>query len=435
MNPFVALRSGWSSLGRNLTATSPRLVGWFSGGPTSSGETVGVNTSLRIETVWACIKLIAGTIATLPLELYGRDAKGRGSVDTTHPLYTIMHDLPNMDMTAVVFWETMVACLLLYGNAYAKITRNVVLQVVAITPIHPDRITRIRRDDGSVYFKVTTQGRVDDVPEGEIMYIKGFSLDGEQGISVIAQARESLGTAIAAEKAAGSLFKNGMRSSVALFSNSVMDDTRRKRYEEEFLPKFTGALNAGRVPLLEGGWEVKPIALTPEDAQLLATRSYSVEQICRWFGVQPVMIGHMEKTTAWGTGLEQMNLWFLTYTLRPILKTIEQEIRRSLLSPVEKIKYYAEFNVDGLLRADSAARAALMKVLADVGVRTRNELRHTDNMPPLPGGDILTVVAGTIPLELVGQVAKMAIEKPLDPSFVSPKPGANENQGTENAAP
>jgi len=430
MNVF--LKAAWSIFGRNLGPTSPQLIGYYGGGPTASGETVNVNTALQLETVWSCVRLIAGTLATLPCHFYAKDAEGRGKVDHTHPLYAILHDQPNADVTAVVFWEAMTACLLLWGNAYARISR-VGARIVALTPVKPDRVQRLRRFDGTVYFRVTSAGGIEDVPETEMMHIKGFSLDGEIGLSPIAQARETLGLAIAAEKASASLFRNGMRPSIAFVLPTFLDDIRRKRWDDETIPKLKGAINAGSSVLLEGGMDVKTITMNPADAQLLATRAFSIEQICRWFGVQPVMIGHMEKSTAWGSGLEQMNLWFLTYTLRPILRGIEQEIRRTLLLPVERSKFYAEFNVDGLLRADSAGRAALMKVMIENGMRTPNENRALDNFPPLEGGDDLLVMSNMVPARMLGDIAEKAAE-PTPAPLIAPRLPANTNQGTENAS-
>lgn len=374
------LKAAFAFLGRNLGLTNPTLINWYSGGPTNSGESVNVDTAMRLETVSACVRLISGTIATLPCRFFQRDADGRGTMTLTHPIAKLLHDQPNADMTAVVFWEVMVACLLLWGNAYALIDRNGVGQIVAITPIYPERVgAPIRNPDGSIYYVVNVRGQTIDVPDSNMMHVKGFSLDGRVGLSTIALARETLGIAQAAEKTAASLFRNGLRSSAFFTREGFLDDVRRERFEQEYLPKFSGAINSGKMPVLEGGWDIKSLGMNPQDAQLLATRNFSIEQICRWFGVQPVMIGHMEKTTAWGTGLEQMNLWFLTYTLRTILRKIEQEISRSLLLPVEREKFYAEFNVDGLMRADSAGRAALLKVYAENGLRTRNEMRALDN--------------------------------------------------------
>jgi HK97 family phage portal protein len=348
--------------------------------------------------------LIAQTISTLPLQLYQYDKTGRGVVAREHPLYAILHDQPNADMTSVTFWMAMVGSLLLWGNAYAQIERTAAGRVIALTPLLPDRLTPQRQNDGSIlYLYRDYGGKLLELTEDQIFHVKGFSLDGLVGLSPISQARESLGIALAAEKTAASLFRNSMRPGYALIAPNYMTKEQRARYEEELKPKLIGSINAGSPALLEGGWTIQNISMNPDDAQLLASRGFSVETVCRWFNVAPPMIGHMEKSTAWGTGLEQMNQWFLTYTLRSRLKAIEQEIRRSLLTAAERLLYYAEFNVDGLLRADSAGRAALMQTYAVNGLRTRNELRALENQGPLEGGDVLTVNMNMIPLTDIGK--------------------------------
>ena len=405
-----------STIARALGLTDTRLINWVSGGATYSGEVVSVRTSLLIDTVYACSRLIAQTIATLPLQLYKMDNSGRGTVARDHPLYTLLHDQPNGDMTAVTFWEAVVACILLWGNAYIEIQR-IGTRIVALAPMVPDRLTAQRQSDGSLIYRYSWLGQVIELAEEDVMHIKGFSLDGMTGMSIVGQARETMGIAMAAEKSAASFFRNGMRPSMVFTMEKWLNETQRKRFEEETKEKIVGSINAGGYALLEGGMKAEAISIKPEDAQLLATRAFGVEQICRWFGVQPVMIGHMEKSTAWGTGLEQMNLWFLTYTLRPLLKSIEQAIRMSLLLPGERNNYYAEFNVDALLRADSAGRAALMTALAQNGLRTRNELRALDNEPPMDGADDLTVQSNLLPIQLLGKEAQFRILKPLDPAF------------------
>jgi HK97 family phage portal protein len=214
-----------------------------------------------------------------------------------------------------------------------------------------------------------------------------------------------------------------MRPSMVLKAPLFLNDTQRERFGDAWMEKFTGSVSAGRVPLLEGGWSLDQITMKPEDAQLLASRAYSVEQICRWFGVSPVMVGHMDKSTAWGTGLEQMNLWFLTYGLRPWLRAIEQEITRSVLTPAQRILYYCEFNVDSLLRTDSEKRANMMKTLVDAGINTPNEMRSKNNDPPLDGGDKLTMASGRMPLDALGQ------QPATPPPFPPPDPGQQPGRG------
>jgi HK97 family phage portal protein len=407
------------TIARGLGLSDPRIYRFLSiGGPTYAGESVTVDTALQLDVVWACVRLIAQTIATLPLLLYQRNADGHGSVDRKHPLYRLLHDRPNSDMTATEFWEAIAAGVLLWGNAYGAVER-IGTRVVAITPMRPDRVTIVRQEDGSLLYRHQLGAVLTEYTEDQIFHVKGFSLDGLIGISPIAQARQVLATAIATEKTAGTFFRNGMRPSAVMLAPTYLTPNQRAD-ADAFLERYTGAINAGKVPLLEGGWTLKEMQLPPEDAQLLATRSFQVEQICRWFDVPPAMIGHMDKSTSWGTGLEQMTLWFLTFSLRHHLKRIEQAISKSLLSLVEQGTHYAEFNVEGLLRADSKGRSELYAVLARNGLRTRNELRAYDNLPPLPDGDDLTVEVGLIPVQLLGKVAKTVHEAPLDPGFKPP---------------
>ena len=284
-----------STLASNIGLTDPRLYHYFSGGETYAGELVSIETAMRLETVWACVRLISTTISTLPLQVFQKLPDGRGQAVTDTPLYSLLHDQPNADMTAVTFWTSMVACLLLWGNGYALIDRRVDGSVVSLTPLLPNRLTVTRQPNGSLLYHYAWQNVREDYTEDEIFHIKGFSLDGIIGISPISQARETLGIAMAAEKSAASFFRNAMRPSLVMKAPAYLSDPQRERFNEAWVSKITGSINVGRVPIIEGGWTLDQITMKPEDAQLLATRGYSVEQICRWFGVSPVMVGHMDK--------------------------------------------------------------------------------------------------------------------------------------------
>lgn len=401
-----------STIARSVGLTDPRLYQYFGGGETHAGELVSVDSALRVDTVWACVRLIATTISTLPMQTFQKLPDGRGQPVREGDIYSLLHDQPNADMTATTFWTAIVACLLLWGNAYAKISRRKDGTVIDLVPLLPNRLTVTRETDGSLLYHYAWQNVRADFTEDEIFHVKGFSLDGIVGISPISQARETLGIAMAAEKSAASFFRNSMRPSMVLRAPTYLGETQRERFNDSFMEKFTGSINAGRVPLIEGGWSLDQITMKPEDAELLATRAYSVEQICRWYGVSPVMVGHMDKSTAWGTGLEQMNLWFLTYGLRPWLRGIEQEITRSILTPAQRILYYCEFNVESLLRTDSEKRAAMMRAYVDGGINTPNEMRAKNNEPPLEGGDQLTMAAGRMPLVNLGQQPPAAAPPP-----------------------
>jgi HK97 family phage portal protein len=392
-----------TTIASGIGLTDPRLYQYFGAGPSYAGEAVGVEASLNIDTVWACVRLISSTISTLPMQTFEKLPDGRGNQVRDIPLYYLLHDQPNADMSAATFWTAMTACLLLWGNGYAYIDRRKDNSVISLTPLLPNRVSVKAEKDGSLTYAYADGQRREDFTEKQIFHIRGFSLDGRIGMSPISQARETLGIAVAAEKSAGSFFRNGMRPSMVLKAPNFLSDTQRERFGSEWMEKFTGSINSGKIPLVEGGWGLDQITMKPEDAQLLATRAWSVEQICRWYGVAPVMVGHMEKTTAWGTGLEQMNLWFLTYGLRPILRSIEQEITRAVMTPAQRIAYYCEFNVEGLLRTDSLGRANVMKIMVDTGINTPNEMRAKNNDPPMEGGDQLTMASGRLPLDKLGE--------------------------------
>ncbi len=390
------------TVARGLGLTDRRLIQWFAGEESHAGESVTVDTALTLDAVWACTRLVSQTIATLPLPLYQRDAAGRSTVASDHPLYRVLHDKPNAEMTAVEFWQALFACKLLWGNGYAEIVRGAGDRVVALIPMRPDRVQVTREVDGSLTYRHTDQGITQTLTEEQVLHLKGFSLDGQVGLSAIAAGRHSLGTAMGAERAAGRIFKNGMRPSGTFVAPGYL--TKEQRQDAKaFLEQYRGAQNAGKVPLLEGGWKFESLSIPPEDAQFLETRGFHIEVIARWFGVLPVMIGHMDKATAWGTGLEQMNLWFLTYTLRAHLKAAEQAIWSKCLTAAEQRQYFAEFNVEGLMRADSKGRAELYRAEVTNGLSTPNEIRARENKPPLPGGDSLFMQSAMLPIERLGQ--------------------------------
>jgi HK97 family phage portal protein len=416
MNIF---RKAILTLASGMGLTDPRLYEAIGARETHSGERVTIDTALSLDTVVACVRLVSQTVSTLPLNVYTRDSKDQASVNKQHPLYRILHDRPNADMTASEFWAAMVACRLLWGNAYASMVKagN---RIISMSPMRPDWVTIERNADGSRTYYYANQGVRVELQEDEVLHIKGFSLDGLMGLSPIAMGRESLGAALAAEKASASFFRNGMRPSLVMQAPTWLTDQQKKRADDR-MKEYTGAINAGRVPLVEGDWKLTNLSLPPEDAQLLATRGFNVETICRWFDVPPVMIGHTQSATAWGTGMESMSLWYLVYALRPILKNIEQVILFSCIPATEQATTYAEFNVDGLMRADSKGRAALYATYVDHGLFTRNEVRAMENMPPVKGGDDLTVVSNLLPIELLGEFVRGKPDNPLDPNPPHPK--------------
>ncbi|ARU04747.1 phage portal protein [Comamonas serinivorans] len=371
--------SDWS--GKDIRLTDGGFWSDFAGG-------VNTNSAMKLSVVWACVRLISQTIATLPLTLYEQD--GRKPMPAVgHQLYEILKHSPNADTTSVQFWEAVVASILLRGNAYIR-KRYVAGRVAALYVLQPDRITIKCNDDGSLNYTYRYRGQAQELTRREMMHIAGFSLDGQIGLSAIQYGATTFGQAMSANDAAESTFQNGLHKTVAFKVDRVLRPEQREEFRE-YVKTLTGALNAGRSPVLEQGISAEPIGIDPTDAQLLESRSYSVEEICRFFGVPPIMIGHSSKQSSWPTSTEAQKDLFLTLALRPILKRIEESIYKNLLESSEKRSFYARFNLEGLLRADSAGRSEYYSKLAQNGVMTRNEIRELEDMAPMPGGDDLTV--------------------------------------------
>lgn len=374
---------------------------------TWSGKATSPDAVLQLSTAWACVRLNARTKASLPIKIHRQKD---GSVDSDHPLYALLHDSPNADQTAIEFWEGQYTALDLRGNAYAEKVYNGEA-LVALIPMNPDFVT-VYRDpsDGSRryrYFDAATGARSPEGGWGEdkVFHQRGFGGGGLMGLSTISYGRQTLSTALAADEVAGRTFANGLQVSGFAVDQPNAKTTQTQRIElVELFDKFSGSHRAGKVMPLPPGFDFKALGLSPEDAQLLETRGFHVEEICRWFGVFPILIGHAAAgQTMWGSGVEQINLAWLTLYLGPELQRTEQAIEKQLLSPTERRKFYVEHNVDALLRADSAGRAALYSVQAQNGVKTRNEIRAKENDPPLPGGDVLTVQSNLVPLDMLGK--------------------------------
>lgn len=377
---------------------------WLNANDSYSGKTVTVDNALSLAAVWACVRIISETIAGLPLGIYAEDQFGNGVLNKNHPLHPVLRHQPNADMTAFEFWQAMIACLLLWGNGYAEKVTNVLGEVVSLTPMMPDRVVPYRETDGSIYFTYLDPfGQQRRLDESQVLHLKGFTLNGLLGLSPIQYARHSLGSALSTDEAAGRIFANGLRPSAVYSVKEYLKKEQRTRWDE-ILTEHSGNANRGGFLLLEGGAEFKSIELPPEDAQMLQTREFNVDEVCRWYRVPPWMIGHTTRTTSWGTGLEQQMLGFVSFTLKPYTDAIVAAIRRSLLAPAQRVGIAVKYDFNDLLRADSVGRAALIGVLAQNGVRTRNELRAMDGLGPTEGGDILTVQSNLVPLEQLGQV-------------------------------
>jgi len=407
-------------LARSIGLTDPRLLQAAGGRTTTTGEVVSTSSVLGLASAWACVNLLAGTIASLPLVVY-RTRNGARTVADDHPLYRILHDSPNADQTAVDFWEFICASIELNGNAYAEIIRGSNGRVVALSvPIAPELMTVRRLRDGSLEYEWSDNGVRSIAPQDNMLHIRGFGGNPLGGLSTLSFGRQTFGLAQAIERASGDTFRNGVRPSGLLKTADSLTLDQRKQAEELLQEKFAGAINAERPMLLDRGMDWVQLSISPEDAQMLQSRAFSVEEVCRFFGVPPFMVGHTEKTTSWGTGLEQQTLGFQKFTLRRRLKRIEQALTKQLLSPADRqAGLVIEFNLEGLLRGDSGARASFYQQMLSNGVMTINEVRALENLPPVEGGDVPRMQMQNVPITQTGSGAAPASLLPADPGVAA----------------
>lgn len=351
---------------------------------------------------YACVNLICGTIGSLPLMVYRRGADGVRSLARDHPLYFVLHESPNFDQTGVDFWEYMCAGIELHGNAYATIERRGDGVISALIPVRPDTVKVQRKSDASIEYSWTEEGRRRVRAGKGMLHIRGPFGDALSGASTLSVCRGVFDGALAAEGAADAVFHNRiMPSGVLVAPEGVsLSAEQRQHFEDLLAKKFQGALRAGAPMLLDRGMQWKQLMINPEDAQMLESRKFSGEEICRIFGVPPAMVGFGDKASNWGTGKEVDVLGFQKFTLRKRLKRIEQALEKQLIPLAERRAQglTIEFNLDGLLRGDTASRYEAYERGIRMGIMTRNEARALENRPPVAGGDIVTVQMQDIPL-------------------------------------
>lgn len=362
------------------------------GGNSSSGVNVDELRSLQTSAVYACVKILAETVASLPLHLYKRGKDGKNEWATEHPLFYCLYESPNDEMTSFEFRETMMTSLLLWGNAYARIIRKQG-HVTELWFLKPQNMV-VERDSQSHKLKYTYS---DDIKNetfvykpSQIMHIKGLSVDGVLGLSPIAQAREAVGLALATEQYGAKFFGNGARPGGVLEHPGILKDPEKLR--DSWNKVYQGTQNSHKVAVLEEGMKYHSIGIAPEDAQFLETRKYQVNEICRIFRVPPHLVGDLERATF--SNIEHQSIEFVQHTIRPWLVRWEQAISRSLLDETECTLYFAKFNVDGLLRGDYKSRMQGYAIGRQNGWLSANDIRRLEDMPPIPaeeGGDTYLV--------------------------------------------
>lgn len=352
---------------------------------------------MGLSAVWRCVRLVSESIGSLPFDIFERVPGQDDRIADDLTLQGLVHDTPDGERTAFTFWQCVVAAMLLRGVAYAEIGRGTQNQIVRLDWRSPDDVTRNADKTGWLY-----KGRT--IPNEDMFRVLAFSFNGEDPVSAIEYGCMLWNSALSAETAAANHFRNGLMSTIYFKMKEVLKEHQRTEFRDNYKKEIGGALNAGNPPLLEGGMEAAPLGVNPKDAQLLDSRKWSIEEICRWFGVLPFMIGHASQgQTNWGSGIEQQMIGFLTFSLRPLVVAIEQSAKLKFFDAVQRKRFYMRCALEGLLRADSASRAAFYASALQNGWMNRDTVCKLEKLPmPLTGGEIYTVQSNLLPLDKLG---------------------------------
>ena len=368
--------------------------GWsFLFGGTSSGKAVNERTAMQTSAVYSCVRILAESVAGLPLHIYERTVNGSKAINTEHPLYRLLHDEPNREMTSFVFRETLMSHLLLWGNGYAQIIRDGRGFPVALYPLLPDRVSVDRDKSGEiVYTYQSDKGQV-KLRREQVLHIVALGFDGLVGHSPIAMAKNSIGMALATEEYGASFFANGANPGGVLEHPGVLKD--RDKLRESWQSQFSGA-NSHKLAVLEEGLKFHQISIPPEQAQFLETRKFQLNEIARIFRIPPHMIGDLEKSSF--SNIEQQSLEFVKYTLDPWVVRWEQSLQQALILPSEKGRIFIKFNLDGLLRGDYQSRMQGYSTGIQNGFMSVNDVRGLEDMNLLTAeeGGYLHMVNGNM---------------------------------------
>ena len=405
-------------------------------GRTTSGKPVNERTAMQTTAVYACVRILAEAVASLPLHVYEYQDDGGKKLVHDHPLYYLLHDEPNPEMTSFVFRETLMSHLLIWGNAYAQIIRDGAGRVLGLYPLLPDKMEVQRDDKGNIYYVYSRNS--DENPTfkeygniklkaEDVLHIPGLGFDGLIGYSPIAMAKNAVGMTLACEEYGASFFANGANPGGVLEHPGVLKDPSKVR--ESWNSVYRGVSNAHKIAVLEEGMKYQQIGIPPEEAQFLETRKFQINEIARLYRIPPHMVGDLDKSSF--SNIEQQSLEFVKYTLDPWVIRWEQSLQRSLLLPGEKGKYFIKLNVDGLLRGDYQSRMNGYAIGRQNGWLSTNDIREMEDMNPLPeeeGGNLYLVNGAMTKLKDAGAFAKEGTKSTSEETEPQ-QPPDNRNRG------
>lgn len=402
--------SGWRRwIGRPMGAADRELYDVLGSVETWAGEPVSTAGALKLSAFFAGVRVTAETVASLSVDIMERTAAGKVRAPD-HDLQALLDASPNADQTAVEFWEGRVLGMCTTGNGFAeKVFRGRDGAIAALNPMPADTLAE-RTTDGELRYRFFDRGKEVILPEAKVFHIKAFG-DGDMGWSPIEYARQSLSLAIATEKAAGHAYSKGLRSKgffVMPAGSKPLTQEQRADARRALVEANSGP-NAPWAAILEGGVDFRSVSLSMRDAEMILNRRFNVEDVCRWLGVPPIIIGHAaEGQTMWGTGVSAIMQSWYTLRLRTILKRIEQAIEKRIMTATQRQRYSVKINYEDLLRGDTRARAAFYQALLRMGVMTINEVRQLEGLAPIEGGDVPRIQAQNVPITEIDGIARSA---------------------------
>lgn len=405
---------GW--VGKVLRLTDGQFWSTYYGGETWAGRSVNVENSLNLSAWWGCLRLYAGVTGALPLKFYERVGEDDRRIVRDHPVADLIGTQPNDEQTAQEFWSGFAASLTGLGNVYAE-KGLIGDRLVRLDPLPIDTAPdRSRNKDGRLEYRYCDRGKVEWLPREKVFHVRGFTMGkSDVGLSPLAAARQALSITLATEESAGKTFSQGLRTS-GFFQGPKLNPTQREDFRKTFIDPIIGNDASAHYGILEAGFTFQPVNIPPKDAEMLLSRRFNVEEICRFMGTPPILVGHAsDGQTMWGSGVEQVILSWLTLGLDSFLSNIEKAINRWLLTPGERRRFFVEFDRRALLRADSAARGELYWKLAQLSAMTPNQICARENLPSFEGGDIRLINSTLQPLSMAGQRTARVQPAPGEP--------------------
>lgn len=399
------------------------IARWFGGG-SALGNTPGTqdarpsaslveetlplsaDTALQLATVWACVDRRAKVIASLPWFVYATDGKGMRQPVRTDRLWQLLHDSPNARMTPYEFWVAMMLNHDLRGNAYARIERAEPLrgesigEAVALWPMPADQVEAVVLPDGSMVYEYRLGADVVVLAEQNVLHLKDMG-NGTTGLPRLDYMKATTTEASRAQAHATRTFANGGKPAGILMTDNVLSDVQRTQVRKNFSEMAEGPM--ARLFTLEAQFKYQQLAMSPEDIQLLPTRQYSTEEICRFFDVPPVLVHHAN-VTSWGSGIEQIVEGWYKSSIGPLTISIQQAVRKRVMTPGQRSRVTAEQSLDSLLRASLEKRVEIYSKQVQNGLKTRNECRQLENDPPVDGGNVLTAQTNLAPIDMLGKI-------------------------------